>query len=142
MDDIVFLECITANSDNLYKSVANEMTGRKPICIYYQSWPLPKHKFTKYRRIALFRFVTIKNDVERKINNWIDGYERLAPTLDLYFWTQMKDSQFLEVIFLTLVQGLEVCHRRTCNDTQMEHRDFEILKQTSWLNVQQIICNG
>lgn len=129
MDDIVFLESITATSDNLHESVGNEMTLRKPICIYYQSWPLPKHESTKYRRIALFGFKMIKNDVERKINNWIQAYEKLAPTLDLYFWTQMKDSQFLEVKFLTLVQGLEVCHRRTSNETQMESRDFDRLKQ-------------
>ena len=39
----------------------------------------------------------------------------------------MKDSQFLEVKFLTLVQGLEVCHRRTSNETQMDNTEFEDL---------------
>ena len=39
----------------------------------------------------------------------------------------MKDPQYLEVKFLTLVQGLEVCHRRTSNETQMDNTEFEDL---------------
>ena len=127
LDDIVLLDSITATSDNLRESVGRQMTPMAPIRIYYLSGPLPKNESTKLQWYCLFRFDTIKSQAERLINNWLDGYEKLSLTLDLYFWTQMKDSQFLEVKFLTLVQGLEVCHRRTSNETQMDNTEFEDL---------------
>ncbi len=129
MNEAVCLHSILATSHGPSQGPVKDVTKVIPIRIYYQSWVPSQSDSKNYGSNMLFGFKMIREEAERLINNWLDTYEQLAPTLDLYFWTQMPEPQYVEVKFLTLVQGLEVCHRRTSNDTQMDQSEFEDLKK-------------
>ena len=71
----------------------------------------------------LFGFKEIQNDVERIINNWIKSYERYDSAFRLYFLAKVGTQTYLEEKFLTLIQGLEVYHRKMFNENRMHLRN-------------------
>ena len=76
-------------------------------------------------RSKLFKFEEIQNDAERIINNWIEAYEQITPTFNLYFLAKMGMQTYLEERFMALVQGLEAYHRRTSDEKRMDEAEFE-----------------
>ena len=63
----------------------------------------------------------------RIINNWIEAYEQIAPTFNLYFLAKMGMQTYLTERFMALVQGLEAYHRRTSDEKRMDEAEFEKL---------------
>ena len=57
----------------------------------------------------LFKFEKIQTDAELIINKWIEAYEDIWSSLDLYLTAQKQ--QYLTQTFLTLMQGLEAYHK-------------------------------
>ena len=98
-----------------------------PVNIYYSSRPYSTDEPKIYQHDMLFRFRQIQNDAERIINNWLEAYERINPTFDLYFSTQIGCNHTWTVKFLALVQGLEAYHRRTSDEKRMDEAEFEEL---------------
>ena len=111
MDQTVSLDSMSATSESRRENIGDGRTEPIPINIYYSSHPYSKGEPKIYPYPRLFGFIQIQNDVERIINNWIKAYEKINPTFDLYFSTQIGQS-YLTVKFLTLVQGLEAYHHR------------------------------
>ena len=124
MDQTVSLESIEATSDKLHQDIGEDRTRRIPINIYYPSWPYSKDGPETYRS-KLFKFEEIQNDAERIINNWIEAYEQITPTFNLYFLAKMGMQTYLEERFMALVQGLEAYHRRTSDEKRMDEAEFE-----------------
>ena len=87
-------------------------------CLYFEDGP-------KINRGMLFKFENIQSNVQLIINKWIEICEDINPALDSYFTAQKL--QYLTATFLTLVQGLEVYHRRTSDEKQMDESEFEEL---------------
>lgn len=114
MDQIVSLDSVSATSENRRENIGDGTTEPIPINIYYSSQPYSEGEPKIYPSPRLFGFIQIQNDAERMINNWIEAYERINPTFDLYFSTQIGQP-YLTVKFLTLVQGLEAYHHREKN---------------------------
>ena len=104
----VALDSMEATSDDLRQDIGD------PISIYYPSRPYDTDEPKIRQHDMLFRFRQIQNDAERIINNWIEAYERINPTFDSYFSTQIGQP-YLTVKFLALVQGLEAYHHREKN---------------------------
>lgn len=100
--------------------------GLLPINIFYSSQLYSKYR-SRIRVNTLFKFEQIQNDAKRMICSWIDAYERIAPAFNLYFVAQMETQPSLEATFLTLVTGLEVYHRRTSDEKEMDEVEFEEL---------------
>ena len=117
MNQTVSLDGMEATSDDLRQDIGEGRTSPIPIKIYYPSWPYSKDGQETYRS-ELFKFEEIQNDAERIINNWIEAYEQIAPTFNLYFLAKMGMQTYLEERFLALVQGLEAYHRRASNKRQ------------------------
>ena len=107
---------MSATSENRRENIGDGTTKPIPINIYYSSQHYSKGEPKIYPYPRLFGFIQIQNDAERIINNWIKAYERINPTFDLYFSTQIGQP-YLTVKFLTLVQGLEAYHHRGKNLT-------------------------
>ena len=127
MNETVPLDSMHATSDKLTRETEDDKTVPVPIGIYYPSWPYSKDEPQIAWYDILFKFERIQNDVEKIICNWIDAYERIAPAFNLYFLAQMEAQPSLEATFLTLVTGLEVYHRRTSDEKEMDEVEFEKL---------------
>ena len=126
MNQMVSLDGMEATSNNLRRDVGEGKTRAIPINIYYPSWPYSKNEPETYGS-KLFKFKEIQNDAERMINNWIEAYEQIAPTFNLYFLAKMGMQTYLEERFMALVQGLEAYHRRTSDEKQMDEAEFKEL---------------
>ena len=101
-----------------------------PIPLYYESLPYTKEVPKIYPHYMLFTYQAIKEHVEHRINSWLETYKRFEPALNLYFGVTTGGLRYLDAKILALAQGLETYHRRTSNETQMDKRNFESLRQT------------
>ena len=113
MNEIVCLDSMSATSDNLRQDIGDGSTALIPVEIYCPSWPYTKNEPAIDEWDMLFKYEDRQNRVESIINRWIDNYELIAPALDLYFLTKAGTLPTLNLQFLTLVQALEIFHRRT-----------------------------
>jgi hypothetical protein len=126
MDQTVSLDSMSATSDNLRQDIGEGKTGTIPIDIYYPSWPYSKDE-PDTNESKLFEFKEIQNDAGRIISNWIEAYEQIAPTFNLYFLAKMGMQTYLEARFLALAQGLEAYHRRTSDEKRIDEAEFDEL---------------
>ena len=124
INEIVCLDSMSATADSSHRDTGEGTTRMSPTNIYYSSQPYSKDKPRIHRHDMLFRFEKIQKNAEEVINKWI---EQTTPAFDLYFWTQMRTQLYSDVRFLTLAQGLEVYHRRTSDEKQMDEAEFKEL---------------
>ena len=127
IDKTVSLDSMEATSEDLRQDIGDGRTEPIPVNIYYSSWSYSTDEPKIYQHDMLFRFRQIQNDAERIINNWIEAYEKIAPTFNLYFLAKMGMQTYLEERFMALVQGLEAYHRRTSDEKRMDEAEFEEL---------------
>ena len=78
----------------------------------------------------LFRYPEVQARAEEMINNWLQAYDKIEPALNLYFGVTTGGLRYLDAKVLALAQGLESYHRRTSDETRMDKRNFESLRQT------------
>jgi hypothetical protein len=100
--------------------------GMLPINVFYESQFYSKDK-SRIGFNELFEFGQIQNDAERIICNWMNAHEQINPAFNLYFLATMGTQPSLEARFLTLVTGVEVYHRRTSDEKEMDEVEFEEL---------------
>ena len=127
IDKTVSLDSMSATADNLRQDFGEGRTKKVSISIYYSSLPYSKDEPKIQQHDMLFGFGKIQSDVQEKIKNWMEAYEKVAPALDLYFLAKMGMQTYLEARFLALAQGLEAYHRRTSNQKQMDEAEFKEL---------------
>ena len=127
IDKTVSLDSMMATADNLRQDFGSDQTRLVPVNIYYSSRPYSQDEPKIHQHDMVFGFGRIQNDAERKINNWMEVYERIDPTFDLYFSAQMDAQSYSDVRFLTLAHGLEVYHRRKSDEKRMNETKFEEL---------------
>ena len=112
------------NYDNLKTKI-----GPIPIKVFYESRPFSKDKAKINSNNILFSFKDIQDKSELIFTNWLQAYDDIEPTLNLYFSTKNGDYKILEGKFLFLIQGLETFHRRTSNKKQIDEAEFTNLKE-------------
>lgn len=123
MNEIVCLDSMSATSDNLRQDVDI------PVKIYCPSWPYAKNESAIDEWGMLFKYKDRQDHVESIINRWIENYEQIAPSLDLYFLTKAGTLPTLELQFLALAQGLEAFHRRTSDDKHMDEDECREIRK-------------
>ena len=126
INETVHLDSMSATSHEIIKNHGDPA----PITIYapsvfYYSKDQPKID----RNRMLFGFSDIRDNAEGMINKWIESYEDYKNAFDLYFLAQLKPQLSLEVKFLTLAQGLEAYHRKSCGDKYMENDEFKTIRR-------------
>ena len=127
INEMVCLDSISTVFDTPHQDIREDLSRMTSVDIYCASSPHSKKCPEIYEHNMLFEFKEIQNDIEKKINNWIKGYEQFAPAFHLYFWAQRNAYPYLEVRFLSLIQGLEAYHRRTSEEKEMDETEFEEL---------------
>lgn len=107
-----------------------ESESASPIPLYYESRPYTKEVPKIDWSHMLFRYPTIKTKAEQILNNWLKTYDKIEPALNLYFGVTAGGLRYLDAKVLALAQGLETYHRRTSDETRLDNRDFEKLRET------------
>ena len=130
INETVSLDSMSVTSDELLQDIEGGETRPAPIDIYDPSVFLPKDRPKIRADKMLFRFSDIQDGAEGMINKWIDSYKEYKNTFDLYFLAQLKPQLSWEANFLSLAQGLEVYHRRTSDEKEMDEVKFEELVQS------------
>ena len=129
MNEIVCLDSMSATSDNLRQDNGNGQTVPIPVKIYCPSWPYAKNEPAIDEWDMLFKYKDRQNRVESIINKWLDNYEQITPSLDLYFLTKAGTLPSLELQFLALAQALEAFHRRTSAEMHMDENEFKEIRK-------------
>ena len=88
-----------------------------PFSLYKESPP----KINPAR--MLFKYPQISERAEDVMNKWINDYERIRPTLALYFAVASEKYTYQDAKFLALAQALEAYHRRTVDGTELIFRE-------------------
>ena len=131
MGNIVCFDSMEATSEDFSFPLFQEDSGYDkigllPINIFYSSQFYAKDK-SRIGFTTLFKFDQIQNDAERIICNWINAHEEINPAFNLYFLATMGTQPSFETKFLTLVTGLEVYHRKTSDEKEMDDAEFDEL---------------
>lgn len=123
----VGLDSVTATSKDLQQDIGNGKRIPVPLTIIYPSLPFTKEspKVDKFR--MLFDFGTVRNNFETVLRNWLTAYDKIDPSLNLYFSVTNGDQKYLENKFLALAQCLETYHRRTSVEKLMDEDRFNEL---------------
>lgn len=123
----------TLNIKNVYvssKDITNQINGKTyPIKIetIYASQSTSEEK-RLHRNEMLFDFDDIENTFESKIQNWLQNYQLIEPTMNLYFSVKQGNHTHLESQFLFLIQALETYHRRISNEKYIDDTKYALLK--------------
>ena len=113
-----------------FSTIMREVNGKirpEPIQLFYESEPFSEIKPKTDWHTMLFRFVDIKDRFNEVVDKWLDAYETISPSLNLYFSNKIGAHTYLDGQFLTLAQALETYHRITSNDTLMPKKSFNTL---------------
>ena len=129
LNEITCLDSMSTVFDTPHQDVREGLRKMNSVNIYSHSPLYSEDNPEIYRHNMLFKFEEIQGDTENIINNWIKGYEQFAPAFHVYFWAQRDAYPYLEVRFLSLIQGLEAYHRRASNEKEMDEAEFEKISE-------------
>ena len=110
--------------------IRNEKPQLVPVLLYYRTQPYTENEPEIEWHRMLFRYRQIEENAERIINSWLDAYDKIEPSLNLYFSVSTGGQKYVESKFLALAQGLETYHRRTSNKNRMDEDEFKKLTET------------
>ena len=112
----VSIDEITVHQEGLNISCTNgkELNIPQDVTVYTnQILHTPNLKEVNWNTM-MFRYRDI-DSIEDTINKWLNMYEVIDPSLDLYFSTIFSKDRYVKSHFLMLAQALEALHSRTSN---------------------------
>lgn len=127
IDDTVSLKNVFATSSEIQRKISGGKLVPIDIKIFYSSISYVEKISIKTSNRMLFNYKIIKSNAQSIFNNWINAYEVISPSLNLYFSTKVGAQKYLDGKFLSLIQGLETYHRRTSSEQLMDSDDFNKL---------------
>lgn len=77
----------------------------------------------------IFNYRQLNGSLESKLQRWIGCFEKVDPSINLYFSVKMGDYRYLDAKFLALAQALESLHRRTRKGVVQPKAQFKVMKQ-------------
>lgn len=115
-----------------------------PLTIFYPSIPHSDAPSKIQRHSYLFSYEAVDGHFDECVTRWLDAYEEMAPSVNLYFSAKSGGHRYLEPKFLALAQAIETLHRRSSSETLMPDADFSELldlmlkacpeERKEWLN--------
>lgn len=94
------------------------------IRVFYKSWPFPDQKPKISAHEMLFKMTCLAGNPQSAFQAWFAAYERVMPSINLYFSAKAGAHRYLDSRFLALAQSLETFHRRTHIRTRMPDTEF------------------
>ena len=83
---------------------------------------IPFHNLIKYSNNS-------SRNIAETINNWFIKLDLIGPVLDLFFLTFYDSSMKPYLRFLTLMQALEIFHRRVCGGKYLSQEDYKPIRE-------------
>lgn len=110
------------------RETSTEQDSRE-LQLYFPSRPNSEKPPGVDRHNMLLLFRDVRLNLGRVLQRWLNEYETLWPSFDLFFAATTTSNSFVETRFLTLAQSLEVFHRRTSDATVMSKAKFRTLRK-------------
>lgn len=106
---------------------SNESPDGRPrsLQVYFPSRPNSTEVPNPSRHTMPFLLQDIESLLGIAVARWLEDYEQLQPTFDLFFAATTTADGFLETQFLLIAQCLETFHRRTSDERVMTKSDFD-----------------
>lgn len=104
----------------------SEETASKRIGIYHRTQGAdvsPRDKV--YEHEMLFRYPDLADGFEKYLANWFAKADKLRTVFDLYFSLFYIPQMYVQQIFLTLAQALEVYHRDLYGGEYVSEKDYQ-----------------
>lgn len=129
-DKVVSLDSIRGYSHEITQDTGDNQTQMLPIQIYYKSTPTSRSNQNNFLPEMLLPFNAISGKFRELLTKWMDAHTLYSPAFDLYFTATDGESEIVEVKFLLLVQAIEVLHRRSARETEMDEQDCSNFLET------------
>jgi len=127
IDHTVSLTSVTGLSSEITQELDDGKKLRYPIQIYYKSIPTSESNVEFHRHNMLLPFPVISDQFDSILMQWLNGYDGIKHALDRYFSVMFGASKYLEIRFLLLIQGIEILHRQSSDQTEMDQETFKNL---------------
>lgn len=121
---IVAIKKLSASTPSIQKNLGNGKQRPVSILIYYPSNFFPEKSPGISPHEVLFSYDFIRIKAQDIFNNWIKFCEWLSPAIELYFSTKTGMGKYPAARALALIQGLEICHRKTSNEVRMDKEEY------------------
>ncbi|MCY3737308.1 MAG: hypothetical protein OXG13_12950 [Gemmatimonadaceae bacterium] len=124
IDKPISVDSVTGYSKEKTGSLAEGKTYQIPIKLFFQGPPYAEEKPETLWFRMLFSRRDVADQLEGMLCTWLKNYTVHESAFNLYFASISGASTYLESKFLSLVQGIEVLHRRAFPGTQMGKDEF------------------
>lgn len=127
IDQTVSIRDVSATSPELQQEIAKDDYRPVNIKLFYSSLPFSKTTPKIEWHSMLFRYPDIRDNAVNIFNNWLNAYDVIEPSFNLYFSSKTGGHKYLESKLLSLAQGLETYHRRKSKETRMAESQYKEL---------------
>ncbi len=111
-------------SDLIKTGLNNGKSYCIPIDIYYSAASWPDTLIETHESTMLFTLSAIEANFEVYLRNWIEKFDLLAPSINLYFSVLYNPHSYAEVKFLSLAQAIETYHRRVFGGKYLSDKEY------------------
>ncbi len=113
MDKPICIEKISVRNSNIYELCPNDKETNIPKKVQvFTSQTLCSNEISQIHwNDMLFRYADIK-DITALIPRWLEMYNIIDPSLDLYFFVQFTKNKYEKSQFLILTQAIEAFYNR------------------------------
>lgn len=125
--ETVSIDWLSAKAPETEAGDSGAQSSRE-LQLYFPSRPNSETPPVVDRHSMILLLRNVKSSLRHVLQRWINDYEVLWPTFDLFFASTTTSNSYVETRFLTLVQSLEVFRRRTSDTTVMSKAVFRALR--------------
>ncbi len=141
IDKTVSIKTITGYSSEVTQEIGDGKKYETPISIYYRREPNSETNHKIYLHNMFFRYKDIKDNLEKVLNKWIEDYKKYELAFNLYFSVASGAYKYTDGKFLSLVQAIEILHRKISQEKRMPENEFRDLVDDMTKNLTQENCD-
>lgn len=104
----------------------DDKSYKVPIKVYFESAVTGKLKLSEVSPpFSFIPYKPMEASFGKYVSLWLELYDKLSPSLDLFFVAKSDRDFYIDNRFLILVQGLESFHRRTSDMTELSPKAYD-----------------
>lgn len=130
VDKTVSIGEISARSSGVVRKYPDDKEIPVVMKVVYPSLPFDEEMPKIEWHSMLLQFPQIRDRFSTIISSWLQAYEEIEPSMNLYFSSRTGAHRFLNGRFLAMAQCLETFHRRASSETMMDAKEYDSLVKT------------
>ncbi|WP_288476356.1 HEPN domain-containing protein [uncultured Pseudomonas sp.] len=99
------------------------------VKVFYRSLPFATEQPDVHWFETIFNYKSISESFELYLKAWLNNFDSIGPSIDLYFSARMGVYRYLDGKFLALAQALESLHRRRFDRKKLPKEVFRKMKK-------------